>query len=149
MNKLPTVAHTFIHRDNKVLLARRKNTNFHDGKYGPVGGHLEQGESIKQAAKREIQEEIGVDVVEDDLRIIGVSHYMSKSGNEGIDFFLTTNRWKGEPYAKSECDIIEWFEVGNLPENIIPFVKRAIECHFISGNWFDEIGWDFETQEFV
>ena len=72
--------------------------------------------------------------------VIGVTHYGSSTG-EGIDFFLSTTRWTGEPYPRSECDDLQWCPLNALPENTIPFVRRAIERHLQAGLWFDEIGW--------
>ena len=137
---LPVVAHTFLLNSGSVLLVRRCNTGFEDGNYGPVGGHLEGGESIQQASARECSEEIGVSVNPSDLKVIGVTHYDS-STDEGIDFFLSTTRWIGEPYPRSECDDLQWCPLNALPENTIPFVRRAIEHHLRAGLWFDEIGW--------
>ena len=127
-------------RDDTVLLARRANTGFEDGNYGPVGGHLESGESIVQAAVRECWEEIGVRLEPGDLQVIGVTHYTSLTG-DGIDFFLRAERWHGEPYAKSECDDLRWCPVNALPDNTILFVKRALGRHLLGGVWFDETGW--------
>lgn len=59
---LPVVAHTFLLRSGAVLLVKRCDTGFEDGNYGPVGGHLDGGESIRQAAIRECREEIGVEI---------------------------------------------------------------------------------------
>lgn len=148
MKKIPLVAHVFLHSNNSILLIRRTETGFQDGNYGLVGGHLNPGETIKQAAIRECYEEIGVEISETDLEIIGVSHYNSRYG-EGIDFFLVTKTWKGDPFIKSECDEIKWCISDNLPENIIPFIKRAISIHFVSRKWFDEIGWEPDTLEYV
>ncbi len=139
--KLPVVAHTFLLRCGSVLLIRRAGTGFEDGNYGPVGGHLEGVESIRQAAIRECREEIGVEVDQADLEVVGVTHYISPTG-EGIDFFLSTKRWRGEPYPRAECDELRWCPLNTLPKNIIPFVRRAIEHHLLSGSWFDEIGWE-------
>ena len=138
--RLPVVAHAFLLKSGSVLLVRRCNTGFEDGNYGPVGGHLEGGESIQQASARECREEIGVSVNPADLTVIGVTHYDSSTG-EGIDFFLSTTRWTGEPYPRSECDDLQWCPLNALPENTIPFVRRAIEHHLQAGLWFDEIGW--------
>ncbi|MBN2392022.1 MAG: NUDIX domain-containing protein [Anaerolineae bacterium] len=138
---LPVVAHVFLLRSDAVLLLRRANTGFEDGNYGPVGGHLEGGESIKQAAIRECSEEIGVDIDPADLKIVGVSHYSSPK-SEGIDFFLSASLWRGEPYPRAECDDLQWCPFDALPENTILFVRRAIEHHLRSGVWFDEIGWE-------
>ena len=137
---MPVAVHVFLVRDGAVLLARRADTGFEDGNYGPVGGHLEPGESIFNAAIRECQEEIGVDLLPTDLEIVGVTHYTSPTG-DGIDFFLRAVRWAGEPTVMAECDDLFWCSLDALPENTIPFVRRAVERHLLSGTWFDETGW--------
>lgn len=140
---LPVVAHTFLLRPGAVLLVRRCDTGFEDGNYGPVGGHLDGGESIKQAAIRECREEIGVEIDPVGLEIVGVAHYCSPEG-EGVDFFLNAARWTGEPYPRSECDDLRWCPLDMLPENTIPFVRRAIERHLRAGMWFDEVYLDVD-----
>jgi 8-oxo-dGTP diphosphatase len=139
--KLPVVAHTFLLRSGSILLQRRSNTGFEDGNYGPVGGHLEGGESVIQTAIRECREEIGVEVDPASLTVVGVAHYNSPRG-AGIDFFLSATRWAGEPFPRTECDDLRWCPLDALPENTIPFVRRAIEHHLQAGQWFDEIGWE-------
>lgn len=84
--KLPVVAHVFLMRDYTALLARRANTGFEDGNYGPVGEHLEPGESVLEPTA---------------LQVIGVMHYTSPAG-DGIDFFLRATRWLGEPTVTVE-----------------------------------------------
>ncbi|MFN2271154.1 MAG: NUDIX domain-containing protein [Anaerolineae bacterium] len=125
------------------LLVRRCDTGFEDGNYGPVGGHLDGGESIRQAAIRECREEIGVEIDPGGLEIIGVTHYCSPEG-EGVDFFLSATRWAGEPYPRSECDDLQWCSLDVLPENTIPFVRRAIGRHLQAGIWFDEVYLDVD-----
>ena len=139
-NKLPVVAHVFLLRSDTVLLVRRCNTGYEDGNYGPVGGHIDGNEPITQAAVRECKEEIGVEIIPTDLTFIGMAHYNSPTG-EGVDVFFKVTKWKGEPYPFSECDDLQWCSFDMLPENTIPFVRRAIEHHLQAGEWFDEIGW--------
>lgn len=53
----------FIVMDGKVLLAKRpKSKKLAPDKYHLPGGHVEFGEDLKTALRREIQEELGVDV---------------------------------------------------------------------------------------
>jgi 8-oxo-dGTP pyrophosphatase MutT (NUDIX family) len=139
--RFPAVAHVFLLRSTSLLLLRRCNTGFEDGNYGLPGGHLEEGESVRQAAVRECHEEIGIQIDEADLSVIGVSHFTSDSG-EGIDIFLSTDRWIGEPRIVSECDELRWCPLGELPDRTIPFIRRATDRHLKNGEWFDEIGWD-------
>lgn len=47
-----------------------------------VAGHVDAGESIKQAAVREIKEEIGLSISESDLEKIGVFKCFQSYGNE-------------------------------------------------------------------
>ena len=141
--KLPVAVHTFLLRSDSVLLLRRRNTGFADGKYGLVGGHVEGGEPITQAAIRECREEVGIEIDAGDLTVIGVTHYNSPAG-EGIDFFLRATRWRGEPrnVEPDFCDDLRWWRLDALPENTIPFVRRAAEHHLAADVWFDELGWE-------
>jgi 8-oxo-dGTP diphosphatase len=141
--ELPVAVHTFLLRSDSVLLLRRRNTGFEDGKYGLVGGHVEGGESITRAAIRECREEVGIEVDPTDLTAVGVTHYNSPVG-EGIDFFLSATRWRGEPrnVEPDFCDDLRWCQLDALPENTIPFVRRAAEHHLTAGVWFDELGWE-------
>jgi 8-oxo-dGTP diphosphatase len=138
--KLPVVAHVFLIRNHTVLLARRANTGFEDGNYGPIGGHLEPGETVIQAAVRECREEIGVELEPAALDAIGVTHYTTLAG-DGIDFFFRATQWTGEPTVTVECDDLQWYPLDALPSNTIPFVRRALEHHLLAGEWFDETGW--------
>ena len=138
----PTIAaHVFLVRSDSVLLQRRQDTGFEDGNYAPAGGRIEDSEPATRAAIRECQEEIGVTIGPADLEAIGVSHYTSPQG-EGIDFFFKASRWAGEPYPRAECDDLRWCPLDALPENTIPFVRRAIEHHLQEKVWFDELGWE-------
>jgi 8-oxo-dGTP pyrophosphatase MutT (NUDIX family) len=137
---VPIAAHVFLLRAGQVLLLLRHNTGFEDGKYGVPAGHLEPGESVRQAAARECREEVGVVVDPADLRPIGATHYTSPSGT-GVDFFFVATRWRGEPSACAECSAVVWCAPDSLPETTIVFIRRAIERQLVGGQWFDEDGW--------
>ena len=53
---------------------------------------------------------------------------------------LFSERIFAHPNPRAECDDLQWCPLNALPENTIPFVRRAIEHHLRSGTWFDEIG---------
>ena len=58
------VASAFIHKDGKVLIAKRAaSKSFLPDRWEVPGGQVEFGESIEVAIAREIQEEIHVDIV--------------------------------------------------------------------------------------
>ena len=55
----PTVGALILNDKGEILLA--KSVKWKD-KYTVPGGHIELGESIKEALKREIKEEVGLDI---------------------------------------------------------------------------------------
>ena len=115
-------------RDNKILLSRRYNTGYFDNYYSFPAGHLDGGETLKQAMIRETSEEIGILLDLDDLKLV---HVMNRKipDNERVDFFFKAKRWQGQPkiIEPDKCDDLTWFELDNLPENIIPYIKQAID----------------------
>ena len=62
MKKHLTVAAVVIRRNGKVLLTTRPADKPPAGREFP-GGKLEPGETLKQAAERELREELGVEVL--------------------------------------------------------------------------------------
>lgn len=114
--------------DEKILLSRRYNTGYFDGYYSFPAGHLDGGETLKQAMVRETKEETGIVLDPAGLELI---HIMNRRipDNERIDFFFTTKKWQGEPkiLEPDKCNDLSWFRLGNLPENIIPYIKQVIE----------------------
>jgi len=59
-----------IRDDGKILFIRRKNEPF-AGKLALPGGFVEPGQTIAQAAIRELKQETGVEVDQDDLICLG------------------------------------------------------------------------------
>ena len=49
--------------------------------------------------------------------------------SERVHIFFATDKWDGEVVNRepSKCDDLSWFDINNLPENIIPDVNQAIE----------------------
>ena len=124
---IPSVYLVLI-KDNKILLSRRYNTGYFDGNYSFPAGHLDGNETLKQAMIREAKEEIDVVLDPEDLELV---HTMDRRipDDERVDFFFTAKKWQGEPkiMEPDKCDDLSWFEFNNLPKNIIPYIKQAID----------------------
>ena len=138
--KFPVTVHMFFFHGNKLLLIRRYQTGYMDGHYSVPAGHLDGNEPVRLAAVREAQEEIGVRIDPADIRFAGVFH--RHEGDERVDFFVHVLNWNGEPVnaEPEKCDQILWTDVDDLPENTIPYIRRAIE-NFRAGVPFEEFGW--------
>ena len=138
--RFPTTVHLFFFRLGRILLLRRFNTGYRDGEYSVPAGHLDGNETVLAAAQREAAEEIGVQIDADDILFSSVMH--RNEGDERIDFFVEVRAWGGEPFNNepNKCDELRWVDVHSLPQNTIPYVRRAIENHD-NGVHFDEFGW--------
>lgn len=99
----------------QVLLGMKK-TGFGRGKVVGLGGHVEPGETDKEAACREVKEEAGLVVRQEDLRDAGVVIFdfpARPEWNMSTRLFVTAN-WTGQPAESTEI-LPEWFDVGALP----------------------------------
>ena len=47
-SRFPVAVHLFFLRDDQILLLRRFNTGYEDGKYSVVAGHLERVKNTRQ-----------------------------------------------------------------------------------------------------
>ena len=134
-------AYLMLIKDGQVLLLRRANTGYQDGNYSLVAGHLDGAETAKQSIIREAEEEAGIKLKPADLEVVHVMHRY-RTDREYIDIYLKTNAWEGEPtnMEPEKCDELKWYALGNLPDNIIPEVKFALE-NMKKNIFYGEIGW--------
>jgi len=136
----PVTVHLLFIHEEQILLARRFNTGYRDGEYSVPAGHLDGNETVLTAGRREAREEIGVTIEAGDMTFSSVMHRIE--GDERVDFFVQVHHWQGEIVnaEPNKCDDLRWVNYEELPENIIPYVKRAIANHR-NGIAFDEFGW--------
>lgn len=126
--------------DGRVLLSRRANTGYEDGKLSVPAGHLDGDETVRQAAVREAAEEIGLILTEDVLAVALVMH--RRSDDERIDFFVVCRSWDGEPDNSEplKCSELVWAAPNGLPDDVVPYVGAGIE-HVTAGLHYAEFGW--------
>ena len=136
----PVTVHLLFIREDQILLARRLNTGYRDGEYSVPAGHLDGNETVIAAGAREAKEEVGVTINPNDMTFSSVMHRIE--GDERVDFFLQVHKWSGEIVnaEPDKCDDLSWTNMNDLPDNIIPYVARAISNH-LNDVKFDEFGW--------
>lgn len=77
----------FLVRDGSVLLERRPATSDRfAGLWDGVGGHVEAGEDVEAAARREVREETGLEATA--LRLRGVIHETGLCGHAYLVFLF-------------------------------------------------------------
>lgn len=118
---------TIIIRDGAMLLGRRKGGDG-EGEWGLPGGHVEYGESLVEAAKRELEEETGL--AADTLTLVGVVND-PRGDCHYIHFSFAANNTEGEPVLAEpeKCYGWEWIPLSDLPENIFVGHVKIISAY--------------------
>jgi len=128
-HKIIPASYLVLIENNKILLQRRFNTGYEDGKYSVVAGHVDKGETFTGAIIREVKEEAGIILQAEDLRVV---HIMNRNiqDNERIDVFFVAEKWTGniENKEPNKCDDLSWFDLNDMPDNVILYIKEAVNC---------------------
>lgn len=115
-----------------IFLQQRRD----DGKWGHHGGAIEVDESTIDTAKRELKEELNIDVLE--LKLLGVYsgkkyHHIYPNQDEvsSIDIVYVCHKFKGNlEFIDGEVRQAKWFNKDNLPKNLSENPKDAIRDYF-------------------
>lgn len=128
--KLIPAVYVVLRRGNEVLLLRRANTGYQDGKYSLPAGHLDGDELGTNGIIREAKEEAGIILDPKDLELVHVAHRLSREqvGQERLDLFFEATKWQGEPtnMEPHKCDDLSWFPLNNLPPEVMPFIGMVL-----------------------
>jgi len=128
--KLIPAVYLVLRRGDEVLLLRRANTGYQDGKYSTVAGHLEGDELATVGLAREAKEEAGITIDPKDLRLAHTAHRLcrNQTGQERLDLFFETGKWQGEATNAEphKCDDLSWHRLDTLPDDMVPFVRLVL-----------------------
>jgi NAD+ diphosphatase len=128
--RIPPAVIILVEREGRMLLAR--GPNFPPGRFGAVAGFVGIGESLEDAARREVREEVGIEI--DELR-----YFASQPWPFGhslmIGFYA---RYASGELAPDGVEIVEagWFELGSLPQLPPPIsIARKMIDAFVASRW--------------
>ena len=108
--RIPPAVIVLVTRGHQMLLAR--NARFPPGRFSAVAGFAEPGESLEQAARREVREEVGVEVA--DLHYFGSQPW--PFGRSLMIGFVAEHA--GGDICVDGDEIVEaaWFSADRLPD---------------------------------
>jgi len=108
----------FIQQGNSILLGNRKNC-YGEGTWALPGGHLEYGEKLVDAAQREMEEELGIDVPH--MKLLTVAENTDDRGHY-IHLSFLAEDFVGTIQCMEPQFCYEWrfFPLNELPK---PFLK--------------------------
>ncbi len=101
-----------VHQPPKILLGLKK-CGFGAGRWNGFGGKVHDGESIEDAAKRELSEEAHIEALS--LENVGLIHFVFESDQEIVEVnFFKVSDFTGNPIETEEMKP-QWFDVNEIP----------------------------------
>lgn len=94
-------------------------------------GHVEPGESLETAARREIEEEAGLNELTllADLGVRERLNFLKRSWKITHYFLYRTDQSHGTALDPRHADTLEWFPLDRLPDMLWPEQRELIESH--------------------
>ncbi len=121
----------FIKKNDKLLLLKGAvDKKIWPGLYNGIGGHVERGEDVLTAAKRELLEETGLRDINIDLRAI---IFIDVEEMHGISMFVFSGNTNGNRIISNEEGTLEWIKISDLRNyplvedlyHLIPLVLKS------------------------
>lgn len=125
-----------IIRDGKILLGKRKNAHG-DGEYAFPGGHLEYMESFEGCARRETQEETGIEI--QNIRFQFLLNMKTYAPKHYVHIGVLADWKSGEPQVlePDKCESWEWYPLDQLPAPLFEACRFSIESYHTGRMYYD------------
>ncbi len=140
--KIYCAVHLIMIKDNKILLQRRNNPNKYGyGMLGMPAGHLEENENVYDALKREMKEELDIDIT--NSKIVQVMNLKGETDTYDAYFFNCDFNGEIKNMEEDNSKSLEWIDINSDLKDLIPYEKYALEKYLESeDNKFTIYGWD-------
>lgn len=113
-------------KDRFLALLRPDDSKYMPNRWDFPGGHLKEGESHKQAAKREVKEETG-------LTVKGLEQIGEEDKRMQVVFYRSTNYSGDIKLDKEENQEFKWIKLSEVDNyNTVPSVSKFVKQEFDS-----------------
>ena len=143
----PAAVYVIIRDGDKILMLKRVGP-WKPGQYVPPSGHVEAKETLRQAAAREVMEEVGLTVLPKDLSFKFVTHRHPGSDEvddrEYLDFYFEASKYLGEarnmePEKHSKMVWMTKEDTALYP--VVDYTKEALGL-IDEGHTYGEFDWE-------
>lgn len=100
-----------VYDENRVLVQEKVGTKYNGGLIFP-GGHVEEGESLRDSMIREIKEETGLTIK--NPQPCGFKDWIQEDGTRYIVLLYKTNQYEGELKSSDEGKVF-WLDRKDIP----------------------------------
>lgn len=113
---VPVVAVALLDSSGRVLMQKRRQHKQHGGLWEFPGGKVEDGESLESALLREIEEELGIELLVSALAPVS---FASRPDQPHVVLLYSCTDWRGTA-AALDAEEIGWFNLGGLDSLPMP-----------------------------
>jgi len=123
-----------------LLVGRRLKPGRGNGRISPPGGHVEHGETWRQAIARELLEKSGLVVDPFDILFLGITNDVHDDGFHYLTIFGMCAEYEGEPANKepektAPWEWMDWASLALRDDLFLPF-----KTYLTSDFWQPEFG---------
>ncbi len=126
---IPAVWMLIRNDKDQIFLLRRFNTGWRDGWWTVPAGHVDANEGPRAAAIRELKEEANIIATSEQISDPLIYFYLADDKtHERVSLFFEVTSYDGTPQNNEphKADKGEWFDLDDLPDNIVPLLRRAL-----------------------
>jgi mutator protein MutT len=122
-------AGVLVYKNGKILLQKRRD----NGLWADHGGCVEIGETLEEAAKRELYEETGLTAKKLEFFNIYSGKEMLYTYPNGDKAYLIITLWLCEEYKgetrpdANEVLELKWFDINEMPKEITPTMEKPFK----------------------
>jgi 8-oxo-dGTP diphosphatase len=138
--KFRTVLKALITNRGDILIGKKKEKTGHpiSGEWHILGGHLEKGEEVEEALKREVKEETGLDVKIH--QVIDVMSFSWKDEeNDSIQIVFHCETEKRTEEAKDDLEELKWVSPTEITDYIHTEEAERLENRQEQSNFLQKL----------